>query len=542
MNDTDLCYTPATELIALIRAKKLSPVELTRAVLARIERLNPKVNAFCTLTADLARDAARRAEEAVMRGGAPGLIHGLPFSIKDLALTAGIRTMGGSPIFEHRVPDTDAPFVRRLKEAGGVMLGKTTTPEFGWKALGDSPITGITRNPWNLGMTSGGSSAGAGVAAAAGLGPLHQGSDGAGSIRIPSAFCGIFGLKPSYGRVPMWPTSNTDSASHTGPMTRTVADAALMLSVMAGPDPFDRTALDAEPADYVARLDDGVRSLRIAWSPDFGGLRVDPDVALVAKQAALAFQGLGAAVEEVKPAFADSREIIRCMWNVHEAGNYGQFLAEYRDRMDPGLVASIEDGMRYSGAEYVAMRARKLAYWDSVRPLFEKYDLLLSPSVSVAAFDVSRLNPKGWPDHPWDWFDWASFSYPFNFTGQPAASIPAGLHAGRHARRPSDRWPALGRSDRAPGLARLRASAPLGWPAPAGGLMTTGPRSVASDRLSTIPVPADQSRGSGHPPAWHRSAGLDLVQKRLDGCRVGSQSAAEETNGLGVHRGAALRR
>src|SRR6185295_6853824 len=159
--------------------------------------------------------------------------------------------------------------------------GKTTTPEFGWKALGDSPLTGITRNPWNTGMTSGGSSAGAGVAAAAGFGPLHQGSDGAGSIRIPSAFCGIFGHKPSYGRVPMWPTSNTDSASHTGPMTRTVADAALMLSVIAG------------PADYVARLDEGVTGLRIAWSPDFGGLRVDPDVAAVARQAALAFQGLG---------------------------------------------------------------------------------------------------------------------------------------------------------------------------------------------------------------------------------------------------------
>ena len=430
MNATDLCYTPATELIPLIRAKKLSPVELTEAVLARIERLDPKVNAFCTLTADLARAAARRAEDAVMKGGALGPLHGVPFSIKDLALTAGIRTMSGSPIFQHRVPGTDAPFVRRLKEAGGVMLGKTTTPEFGWKALGDSPVTGITRNPWNTGMTSGGSSAGAGVAAAAGFGPLHQGSDGAGSIRIPSAFCGIFGHKPSYGRVPMWPTSNTDSASHTGPMTRTVADAALMLSVIAGPDLSDRTALDAPPADYVARLDEGVMGLRIAWSPDLGGLRVDPDVAAVARQAALAFQGLGAAVEEVTPAFADTREIIRCMWNVHEAGNYGEYLAEFRDRMDPGLVAAIEDGLRYSGAEYVAMRARKLAYWDSVRPLFEKYDLLLSPTVSVAAFDVGRLNPKGWPDHPWDWFDWASFSYPFNFTGQPASTVPAGFTPG----------------------------------------------------------------------------------------------------------------
>jgi len=430
MTATDLCYTPATELIPLIRGRKLSPVELTDAVLARIAALDPKLNSFCTLTADLARAAARRAEDALMKGGALGPLHGVPFSIKDLALTAGIRTMSGSPIFEHRVPATDAPFVRRLKGAGGVMLGKTTTPEFGWKALGDSPVTGITRNPWNTGMTSGGSSAGAGVAAAAGFGPLHQGSDGAGSIRIPSAFCGIFGHKPSYGRVPMWPASNTDSASHTGPMTRTVADAALMLSVMAGPDLSDRTALDAPPADYVARLDDGVKGLRIAWSLDLGSLRVDPDVAAVAREAARAFEGAGAVVEEVTPAFADTREMIRCMWNVHEAGNFGEYLAEFRDRMDPGLVAAIEDGRRYSGAEYVAMRGRKLAYWDSVRPLFETYDLLLSPTVSVAAFDVGRLNPKGWPDHPWDWFDWASFSYPFNFTGQPAATVPAGFTPG----------------------------------------------------------------------------------------------------------------
>jgi aspartyl-tRNA(Asn)/glutamyl-tRNA(Gln) amidotransferase subunit A len=427
MTDLELCYAPATQLVSLIRDRKLSPVELTRAVLARIEMLNPIVNAFCTVTEDLALDAARRAEDAVMKGAPLGPIHGLPFSIKDLAFTAGVRTMGGSAIFEHRVPDTDAPFVRRLKQAGGVMVGKTTTPEFGWKALGDCPLTGVTRNPWNTRTTSGGSSAGAAVAAAAGIGPLHQGSDGAGSIRIPSAFCGIYGLKPSYGRVPMWPVSNTDSASHVGPMTRTVADAALMLRVMAGPDPADRTALEAEPADYTGRLRDGVRGLRVAWSPDLGGLRVDPEVAAVARQAALAFSELGCTVEEVNPGFADSREMIRCMWNAHEAGNYGQYLAEWRERMDPGLVASIEDGLRYSAAEYVAMRGRKLAYWDSVRPLFDRSDLLLTPTVSVPALEVGRLNPPGWPDHPWDWFDWASFSYPFNFTGQPAATVPAGF-------------------------------------------------------------------------------------------------------------------
>src|SRR5437879_12733681 len=207
-----------------------------------------------------------------MNGAALGLLTGIPVSIKDLHFTKGIRTMSGSCIFEHRVPDVDPPVVRRLRHAGGVMLGKTTTPEFGWKGLGDSPLTGITRNPRNTGMTTGGSSAGAGAAAAAGLGPLHQGSDGAGSIRIPSGFCGIFGLKPSYGRVPLWPISNNDYASHVGPMTRTVADAALMLSVMAGPDDWDRTSLEARPDDYVGKLGAGITGLRAALSPDLGGV------------------------------------------------------------------------------------------------------------------------------------------------------------------------------------------------------------------------------------------------------------------------------
>jgi len=430
MNATDLCYTPATQLARLIRAKQLSPVELTRAVLERIERLNPVVNAFCTLTADAALQAARAAEQAVMQGGQTGPLHGIPFSIKDLHFTRGVKTMSGSFIFAERVPEVDAPFVRRLHAAGGILVGKTTTPEFGWKAIGDSPVTGITRNPWNTGMTTGGSSAGAGAAAAAGLGPIHQGSDGAGSIRIPSGFCGIYGLKPTYGRVPMWPVSNSDYTSHVGPMTRTVADAALMLAVMAGPDEWDRTSLEAAPEDYVGRLHEGIKGLRVAWSADLGGLRVDPEVASVAREAARTFEALGCAVEEVKPGFADSHDLIRCMWSAHEAGNYAQYLPRWRDRMDPGLVACIEEGLRYSVVDYVEARGRKFAFWDSVRPLFEKYALLLTPTTSVGALPVGRLNPEGWPQHTWDWLGWASFSYPFNFTGQPAATVPAGFTPG----------------------------------------------------------------------------------------------------------------
>jgi aspartyl-tRNA(Asn)/glutamyl-tRNA(Gln) amidotransferase subunit A len=423
----DLAFTPATELAGLIRSRKLSPVELTRAVLERIERLNPTLNAFCTVTAEPALAAARRAEQAVTNGEPLGPIHGVPFSVKDLALTKDVPTRFGSHIFAHRVPEVDAPYVRRLHEAGGILIGKTTTPEFGWKALGDSPLTGITRNPWNIGMTTGGSSAGAGAAAAAGLGPLHQGSDGAGSIRIPSAFCGIVGVKANYGRVPLWPVSNNDYATHAGPMTRTVADAALMLGVMAGPDPWDATALDGTPPDYLGLLERGVKGLKIAYSPDLGGLRVDAEVGGIVAAAARTFEGLGCKVEEVKPGFADSYDMIRLMWGAHYIGNYGQYLDEWRARMDPGLVACMDEAKRCSAQEYVAMRGRKIGYWDSVRPLFERYDLLLTPTTSVAAFEVGRLNPQGWPQHAWDWFPWASFSYPFNFTGQPAVTVPAGF-------------------------------------------------------------------------------------------------------------------
>ena len=429
MNATDLAYAPATDLIARIRSKALSPVEVTRAVLERIEQANPKINAFVTVTGDAALAAARAAEAAVMKGEQLGPLHGIPVSIKDLALVKGVPAKFGSPVFEQRIGEVDAPFVRRLREAGAILTGKTSTPEFGWKALGDSPLTGITRNPWNTAMTSGGSSAGAGAAAAAGLGPLHQGSDGAGSVRVPSAFCGIYGLKPTFGRVPMWPISNTDSASHVGPMTRTVADAALMLAVMAGPDDWDRQSLDAPPADYVGRLRDGVKGLRVGWSLDLGCCRVDPEIGQVARRAAEAFQELGCAVEDAKVSLPDTREMIHLMWNAHYAGNYAPFLEKFRARMDPGLVAALEDGRRYTAEAYVEMRARKHTYCDAVRELFDTYDLLLTPTVSVAAFEVGRLNPAHFPQHAWDWFPWAGFSYPFNFTGQPAATVPAGFTA-----------------------------------------------------------------------------------------------------------------
>jgi aspartyl-tRNA(Asn)/glutamyl-tRNA(Gln) amidotransferase subunit A len=425
--DEDLCYTPATELAGMIRRKDISPVELVAAVLERIEALEPKVNAFATLTPEAALAAAREAEAAASRGDALAPLHGVPVTIKDLIETAGVATERGSHALKGTIPKTDAPVVTRLRRAGAISLGKTTTSEFGWKGVSSSPLTGITSNPWKLGANAGASSAGAGAAAAAGYGPLHLGSDGAGSIRMPSHFCGIFGLKPSFGRVPNWPFPNNDQTSHLGPMTRTVADAALMLKVMAGPHAWDHTSLEAPPEDYPALLDTGVRGLKVAYSPDLGHARVDPEVAALVAEAAAAFEALGCSVEEAATPFAPGGpEIIRFMWSAHEQA-YARHLREWEDRMDPGLVACIRAGMGHTMEDYLDMRARKLAYVEQVQRFFESWDLLLTPAVSVAAFPAERLQPEHWPQHPWDWITWAEFSYPFNFSGNPAASVPCGF-------------------------------------------------------------------------------------------------------------------
>lgn len=430
MDRTELCFTPAVALAAMIRRKTISPVEVIDAVLARIEALEPRVNAFATLTAERARDGARAAEARVMGGGDMPPLLGVPVTIKDLAVTAGVRTERGSHIHKGQVPTTDAPFVTRLKQAGAIPLGKTTTSEFGWSGVSRSPLTGITSNPWRPGYNAGASSAGAGAGAAAGYGPLHQGSDGAGSIRMPAHFSGVFGLKPTFGRVPNWPVPNNDQASHIGPITRTVADAALMLRVMAGPHPWDHTSLEAPPEDYGARLGDGIRGLRVAFSADLGHARVDPEVAQPVEAAARAFEGLGCAVEAVEAPFGgDGPELIRFLWTAHMQGN-AEHLAAFETRMDPGLVACIRAGMGRRMEDYLAARRRKLAYVERVHRFFERWDLLLTPAVSVAAFPADRLQPEHWPAHPWDWISWAEFSYPFNFSGNPAASVPCGFTDG----------------------------------------------------------------------------------------------------------------
>ncbi|MCK8785337.1 amidase family protein [Roseomonas sp. NAR14] len=426
-SDADLGYLPATDLAALIRARRLSPVEAMAAILRRIEAAEPRVNAFATLDAEGATAGARAAEAAVMRGETAPLL-GVPFTVKDMAPVAGLPMECGSHIRRGYVPPEDATMVRRLKQAGGIVLGKTTSSEFGWSAISRSPLTGITHNPWRHGYNAGASSAGAGAAAAAGFGPLHQGSDGAGSIRLPAHFSGVVGIKPSFGRVPYTPMPNNDLISHIGPITRTVADSALMLRVMSGPDAADFLSLEAPPADYPALLGGGVRGLRIAYSPDLGFARVDPEVAAPVRAAAEAFaQELGATVEEVTPPWAsEGPEVSRFFWLAMCAG-YAQYLDEFGDRMDPGFAACVREGVRIPLRDFMEKRVRRLAYGVAINRWFEDWDLLLTPSASVAAFPAERNIPEHWPQHEWDWERWAEFSYPFNFSANPAISVPCGF-------------------------------------------------------------------------------------------------------------------
>lgn len=431
MTDEDLCFTSAAELARMVRGREVSPVEIARAVIARIERHDGAVNAFSHFTPELALDAAKDAERALAAGAGTGALHGVPVTIKDLFDLEGFVTESGSntqAAATGKAPASeDCPVAARLKAAGAVVLGKTTTPEFGWTGVSRSPLTGITHNPWKAGFNAGASSAGAGAGAAAGFGPLHQGSDGAGSIRMPAHFSGVFGIKPTWGLVPHVPVRNNDMVSHVGPLTRTVEDAALFLGATAGAHPLDQTSLTSAPPDFTAGLGEDLAPLRIAFSPDLGHARVDGEVAQAVARAARVFESLGCAVEEVVPAWgADGAEIGRFFWSVHEAP-LARYLPAWEERMDPGLVACIRAGSGFSAEDYLDMRARKLAYVERQHRFMQERDLLLTPAVSVAAFPAERLRPEHWPEHPWDWLSWSEFCYPFNMSGLPAASVPCGF-------------------------------------------------------------------------------------------------------------------
>jgi aspartyl-tRNA(Asn)/glutamyl-tRNA(Gln) amidotransferase subunit A len=427
---TDILALDGTSLLAAYRNGTLSPREVIEAVLAAIERHDPVLSAFVSVDAEGARAEAAASEERWRSGEPVGPCDGLPFTVKDNLLWAGHPTRRGSHVSSSEPAGENAPAVDRLLEAGAIPVGKTSLPEFGWKGLGDSPPTGPTRNPHDTRTTTGGSSAGAAAAAALNLGVLHLGTDGAGSIRIPASFCGVYGLKPSFGRVPSYPPSPFAIVSHVGPLTRSVRDAALMLAVIAEPDARDMTALTTLGPDYRIGVTDGVQGLRIAWSPRLGYVeRLDPEVEELAADAAQAFAELGAVVEEADPGFGDPTSTLETLWG---AGAWSALKAIPEERwseMDPGLVDIAVRGRDISGADFIAAANARGALYSTMARFHERYDLLLTPTLATPAFEVEHNTPPN-GSFGADWLAWTPYSYPFNLTLQPAASLPCGFTKG----------------------------------------------------------------------------------------------------------------
>jgi aspartyl-tRNA(Asn)/glutamyl-tRNA(Gln) amidotransferase subunit A len=422
----DIAMMSATELRRHYKAKRISPVEAARAVLRRIEMCDGALNAFRFVAAEEALAAARDSEARWAKGEPKGLIDGIPTTIKDQWLSKGWPTLRGSLVTPQEGKwDEDSPAVARLREHGAVFLGKTNMPEFGWKGVTDSPLTGISRNPWNPAKTCGGSSGGAAIAAASGMGMLNIGSDGAGSIRMPAGFCGVYGLKSTYGRVPAYPYGNLPSFSHTGPIVRSVADAALILIVIAEPDPRDWLGLPAEWRDWRIGLEDGVRGLRIAYSRTLGYAWVDDEIAALVDKAAEVFAELGAHVEECDPGFANPREPFEVFYTANMTATVDAIPREKRALMDPGYLRMAEEGRRHSAADLMRAWGARDALGRHMNAFHQEWDLLLTPQLPLAAFDAGIEYPEGRGMR--SWFDWSPFAYPFNFTQQPAASVPCGL-------------------------------------------------------------------------------------------------------------------
>ena len=426
----DLAYMSAIELSAAIRNQEVSSLEATENFFERIGRLDPQLNSYLTLCQDQALADARAADEAVRRGDQLGALHGIPISIKDLEATKGVRTTMGSAVFRDTVPDIDSIAVQRIKAAGAIILGKTNTPEFGQSGTTENKVSDPCRNPWNTERTPGGSSGGAAAALAAGLCTISSGSDGGGSIRIPASFSGVFGIKPSQGRVARYgglgrPAVNNFSQS--GPITRTVADSALLLQVLAGPDSRDSNSIRQAPPDFSAGLDAGVRGMRLAWSPDFGYAAVDPEVVRVTETAARLFEELGATVETsnlaLEDPFSDFWEVFATM----AFTSYGHLLDQHRDDFSEFARRSIEHGAEVTGADLSRALLRVEQLGRKLEDFFDDYDLLLSPTMAVPAFAVGE-----WPsviagrqvDPYWGYLP---FTYPINMSGQTASSVPCGF-------------------------------------------------------------------------------------------------------------------
>lgn len=424
MNPTEMT---AAELGAAFAAGDLSPVEAATAVLDRIEEVDGELGAFCLVDRETSLGMAEQAGERWRAGEALGPLDGVPVSIKDIFLTAGWPTLRGSKAVDPDQPwDMDSPVAARLRAAGTVFIGKTTTPELAWKAVTDGPLTGITRNPVDPALTPGGSSGGASAAVAAGMGPLAVGTDGGGSIRIPAAFTGTVGLKPTHGRVPMFPASPFGPLAHAGPMTRTVEDAALLLDVLALPDHRDPTQMPPPEGTYRDALDRDVSGLRVGYSRDLGYVRVDPEIARVVDDAVARLTTAGWRVEADDPGFDDPIEAFELLWASGAATLLGT-MPGARETVDPGLGRVWDRGETFSAVEYLQARAVAAEVGIRAGAFHESYDLLLTPTVAIPPFEAGHEVPPGSGLERWP--QWASFSFPFNLSQQPAISVPCGWTA-----------------------------------------------------------------------------------------------------------------
>ena len=413
------------ELSTAYAERSASPVEVAQAHLDAIGALDPALNAFVLVDPDRALAAARESERRWSAGEQRGPLDGVPTSIKDLSLVTGWPTRKGS-LATSDEPDTeDSAVVARLLEAGATLLGKTTTPELGWKGLCDSPLTGDTRNPWDPTRTPGGSSGGAAVAAISGMATLNIGSDGGGSIRMPSAFCGTFGLKATHAFVPLYPPGGSGLLSHVGPITRTVRDCAHLMATIAVPDAREIYPTQHDARSWLGSIEDGVAGLRIAYSPAYGGAVVDPQIAAAVERTVALLADLGAQVELADPGHPDCRDAFLVLWDAAMGRIVDGLAAEQRAALDPGLLATWERGRALSAYDVMAADAVRAQATLAFNRLLGSYDLLVSPTVPLLAFPLgSDVADPATQEH---WVDWTPFTYPVNMTRHPAAAVPIGL-------------------------------------------------------------------------------------------------------------------
>lgn len=421
---SDFSYKTLGELSKGLSRKEFSSVELLDDVIARYEQLEPRLNMLSHFDEEGARTSAEAADRRIRRGEKLGELDGIPTSVKDLIAVKDMPQQFGSRAVSAAPVAADAPSAERLRNAGAVILGKSTTSEFGCKAVGDSPLTGVTRNPWDVAKTPGGSSCGAAAMVAAGLVPYSIGTDGGGSIRIPAALCGLFGIKAQFGRVPVFPTSATPTLAHVGPLARTVEDAAAVLNVIAGYDRRDPATLNGPLPDFIG-AGRGFRRMRIAWSPTLGYGRVDPEVRDITARAVEKIAELGLDVELVENIMDDPIDLWTAEFYAGVGTKLRQVVQDEPDLLDPAVLGVLKLALAQGMEPYYQKVFDRYAFREKMRQFFERYDLLLTPTLPVVAFDTGLDVPPGFDDK--SIVSWATFTYPFNLTGQPAASIPVGF-------------------------------------------------------------------------------------------------------------------